>query len=233
MNEAIPFESERREMIDHQLRRRGIRDPRVLDAMFRVPRHEFVAPALMRRAYEDRPLPIGESETISQPYMVAVMTELVRVRPGDKALEVGAGSGYQVAILAHLGAQVYAIERNPDLAEAARRRLSRLGYEGIEVVSGDGTEGYAPAAPFQVIMVTAASPPKIPPPLLDQLADGGRLVIPLGELERQELHLVFKHRTEIATQIFDPCQFVPLIGKYGWPENLSKSESKNGFAFNA
>jgi protein-L-isoaspartate(D-aspartate) O-methyltransferase len=218
MTDAIPYESERRAMIENQLRRRGIRDPRVLDAMFQVPRHEFVAPGLVSRAYEDRPLPIGESETISQPYIVAAMTEAVRVQPGDKALEVGAGSGYQAAILAHLGATVYALDRNPDLAEAARRRLARLDYAGIEVLCGDGTEGYAAAAPYQVIMVSAASPPKIPQPLLDQLASGGRLVIPVGEREHQELHLVFKHGDEFATRMLDPCQFIPLIGKYGWPE---------------
>jgi len=218
MNEAIPFESERRAMIETQLRRRGIRDSRVLDAMFQVPRHEFVAAGLIGRAYEDRPLPIGAAETISQPYIVAAMTETARVEPGDRALEVGAGSGYQVAILAHLGAKVYAIERNPNLVEATRNRLARLGYEGIEVTCGDGTEGYPTAAPYEVIMVTAASPPKVPQPLLDQLADGGRLVIPVGSREHQELQLIFKHNDDFVTRVFDPCQFVPLIGKYGWPE---------------
>src|SRR5579859_368051 len=133
MTDAIPYEHERRAMVEYQLRRRGIRDPRVLEAMFQVPRHEFVAAGLVSRAYEDRPLPIGESETISQPYIVAVMTETARVQPGDKALEVGAGSGYQAAILAQLGATVSALERNADLAATARRRLSRLGYMGIEV----------------------------------------------------------------------------------------------------
>lgn len=218
MNEAVPYESERRAMVETQIRRRGVRDARVLDAMFLVPRHEFVAPGLVRRAYDDRPLPIGQSETISQPYIVAAMTEAARVQPGDQVLEVGAGSGYQSAILSFLGARVFAVERNPDLAEAARRRLDRLGYERIQITTGDGTEGYPPAAPYQVIMVTAASPPKIPQPLLDQLADGGRLVIPVGELDHQELRLVFKHANEFATRTLDQCQFVPLIGKYGWPE---------------
>ena len=221
MTEAIPFESERRAMIELQLRRRGIRDPRVLDAMYHVPRHEFVAPSLAMRAYDDRPLPIGARETISQPYIVAVMTEAARVQPGDKALEVGAGSGYQAAILAYLGATVYAVERNPDLAEAARRRLARLGYSGIDIHIGDGTEGYPAAAPYQVILVTAASPPKMPQPLLDQLANGGRLVIPVGAREHQELQVIFKHGDEFATRVLDPCQFVPLIGKYGWPETPS------------
>jgi protein-L-isoaspartate(D-aspartate) O-methyltransferase len=189
----------------------------VLEAMFHVPRHEFVAPSLVAKAYDDRPLAIGKSETISQPYMVAAMTEAARVEPGDKVLEVGGGSGYQAAILAYLGAKVYAIERNPDLVEAARLRLAGLGY-AVELICGDGTEGYAPAAPYQVILVTAASPPKIPQPLLDQLADGGRLLIPVGTRLHQELHLIFRRGNEFATRILDPCQFVPLIGKYGWPE---------------
>jgi len=186
--------------------------------MFLVPRHEFVAPALAGKAYDDRPLPIGTAETISQPYIVAAMTEAARIQPGDKALEVGAGSGYQAAILAHLGAKVYAIERNPVLVEATRLRLAALGYS-VELICGDGTEGYAPAAPYQVIIVTAASPPKIPPPLLDQLADGGRLVIPVGTRTHQDLHLVFRHDGEFVTRILDPVQFVPLVGKYGWPEH--------------
>jgi len=218
MAPPLPYEKERREMVEYQLRRRGIRDSRVLDAMLQVPRHQFVAGSLARQAYDDRPLPIGVAETISQPYIVAAMTEAARVEPGDKALEVGAGSGYQVAVLAQLGARVYAIERNPHLVEEARLRLADLGYHA-ELVCGDGTEGYATAAPYQVIMVTAASPPKIPQPLLDQLDDGGRLVIPVGERIHQDLHLVFRHGQEYATRILDPVQFVPLVGKYGWPEH--------------
>jgi protein-L-isoaspartate(D-aspartate) O-methyltransferase len=222
MADAIPFESERRAMIENQLRRRGIHDPRVLDAMFQVPRHEFVVPGLVGRAYEDRPLPIGDTATISQPYIVAAMTEAAQIQPGEKALEVGAGSGYQVAILAQLGAKVYAVERNPNLVEAAHRRLTRLGYEGIEIVCGDGTEGYAAEAPYQVIMVTAGSPTKIPQPLLDQLDDGGRLVIPVGGPQQQELQLVSRHGNDFETKWFGACQFVPLIGKFGWPGGQSK-----------
>lgn len=221
MTEAIPYESKRREMIEVQLRRRGLRDERVLEAMLAVPRHEFVLPAYVDAAYEDRPLPIGESETISQPYIVAAMTAAAQVEPGDRALEVGTGTGYQAAILAHLGAKVYTIERNFHLAESARARLARLGYEGIEVIWGDGSEGYPPAAPSQVIIVTAAAP-AIPQPLLDQLADGGRLVVPVGDLQHQDLYLVFKHGDEIAKRLLDPCQFVPLIGKHGWPEGPQK-----------
>ncbi len=215
--EAAAFETERRVMVEAQLRRRGIRDPRVLDAMLKVPRHEFVAPALQGVAYEDRPLAIGASETISQPYIVAAMSEAARVQPGGKALEVGTGCGYQAAILAELGAKVLTLERNCQLAEAARARLARLGYSSVEVLCGDGTEGYAPAAPYQVILVTAAAP-EVPPPLLDQLADGGRMVIPVGGREHQYLYSVFRHADETVTRILDACQFVPLIGKYGWPE---------------
>jgi protein-L-isoaspartate(D-aspartate) O-methyltransferase len=137
--------------------------------------------------------------------------------PGDRALEVGTGSGYQAAILASLGAQVYTIERNPQLVAAARDRLVLLGYEGIEVIWGDGTEGYAPASPYQVIMVTAAAP-EVPPPLFEQLANGGRLVIPLGDMARQDLYLMIKEGDWMTKHVLDPCMFVPLIGKYGWPE---------------
>jgi protein-L-isoaspartate(D-aspartate) O-methyltransferase len=217
MRETQPFEEERHEMIEFQLRRRGIRDERVLEAMYWVPRHEFVPSACVRAAYEDRPLPIGESETISQPYIVAAMSAAARVQPGDRALEVGAGSGYQAAILAYLGAQVYTVERNPQLADTARERLARLGFASIEVICGDGSEGYPAAAPFQVILVTAAAP-AVPQPLLDQLALEGRLVIPVGDLRHQDLLLIYKHANQVTTRMLDPCQFVPLIGKYGWAE---------------
>jgi len=217
MDESLPFAAERRAMIEEQLCRRGIRDQRVLEAMFKVPRHEFVPPAYLDAAYDDRPLPIGESETISQPYIVAAMTQAARVQPGDKALEVGTGSAYQAAILAYLGAQVYTVERNPQLAEAARGRLARLGYKGIQVVCGDGSEGYAVAAPYQVILVTAAAP-EAPRSLLDQLAEGGRMVIPVGDLRHQDLYLLYKIGNDFVKRVLDPCLFVPLIGKYGWPD---------------
>jgi protein-L-isoaspartate(D-aspartate) O-methyltransferase len=204
-------------MVEYQIRRRGIRDEKVLEAMFQVARHEFVPPAYLASAYDDRPLPIGESETISQPYIVAAMSVAARVQPGDKALEVGTGTGYQAAILAYLGARVYTVERNPQLAESARERLARLGYKGIEVICGDGTEGHPSAAPYQVIVVTAAAP-LVPPPLLDQLDGGGRMVIPVGDLLHQDLQLIFKRGSEVATRLLDPCQFVPLIGKHAWPE---------------
>lgn len=202
-------------MVEHQIRRRGIRDERVLEAMFTVPRHEFVPEAHLGAAYDDRPLPIGETETISQPYIVAAMSAAAMVEPGDKALEIGTGTGYQAAILRHLGATVFTIERNLMLAESARERLRRLGYDNLEVVYGDGTEGYAAAAPFQIILVTAAAP-RLPQPLLDQLADGGRMVIPVGDMSHQDLELIFKRGKEISKRFLDPCQFVPLIGRHAW-----------------
>jgi protein-L-isoaspartate(D-aspartate) O-methyltransferase len=211
------FEGSAREMVETQLRPRGIHDKRVLDAMLRVPRHEFVPPEFVAAAYADRPLPIGETETISQPYIVAAMTEAARVSPGDKALDVGTGSGYQAAILACLGARVYTIERNPRLAEEARLRLERLGYQNVEVICGDGSEGLAAHASYNVIMVSAAAP-SVSPVLLNQLAEEARLVVPVGDLHHQDLHLYFKHGGEITTRVLDPCQFVPLIGKGGWPE---------------
>jgi protein-L-isoaspartate(D-aspartate) O-methyltransferase len=217
MTQAVLFEAERREMVEQQLRRRGICDGRVLDAMLSVPRHEFVPPAFLGMAYDDRPVPIGASETISQPYIVAAMTEAVQVEPGDTALEVGTGTGYQGAILAHLGAKVYTIERNSRHAEAARARLARLGYTGIEVVWGDGSRGYPPAAPYEVILVTAAAP-EVPQTLLDQLDEGGRMVIPVGNRFQQSLHQILKQGGQTLTRVLDACQFVPLVGKYGWPE---------------
>jgi protein-L-isoaspartate(D-aspartate) O-methyltransferase len=222
MKPWMPFEAERRRMVEIQLRQRGIHDERVLEAMLQVPRHEFVPPELLERAYEDRPLPIGGAGTISQPYMVAAMTEAAHVEPRDRVLEVGTGSGYQAAILASLGATVYSLERNAQLADAARARLARLGYGQVEVICADGSQGYAPAAPYDSILVTAASP-QIPPVLLEQLAEGGRLVIPIGDLHVQRLELVEKTASGISTRTLDACQFVPLIGKYGWPDEDSRS----------
>jgi protein-L-isoaspartate(D-aspartate) O-methyltransferase len=216
MKSTNPFESDRRAMIDRQLRRRGIREPRVLEAMDAVPRHEFVPAEFLPEAYEDRPLPIGESETISQPYMVAAMTAAARIDPGHRVLEVGTGSGYQAAILAHLGARVVTIERNSRLSEEARARLARLGLKDVVVITGDGTRGYPPGAPYNAIVVTAGAPGP-PQALLDQLADGGRLVIPIGGLRQQILQVIFKHEGQYAVRDLDPCQFVPLVGEHGWP----------------
>jgi protein-L-isoaspartate(D-aspartate) O-methyltransferase len=217
ITKTIPFEPERRAMIARQLRRRGIQDARVLEAMFEVPRHEFVPEIFREAAYADRPIVIGDGQTISQPYIVAAMTEAARIAPGDKVLEIGAGSGYQSAVLAHLGAAVTTMERNPRLAEAARERLARLGYRGIQVIAGDGSEGYPPTAPYAAILVTAAAP-SVPRMLFEQLADEGRLVIPVGSLCQQTLQLIWKHGNDFSVYDLDPCQFVPLIGKQAWPE---------------
>jgi len=212
---ADPFAAQARDMVEHQLRRRGIRDERVLDAMGQVPRHQFVPRESEIAAYEDRPLPIGDQQTISQPYIVALMTAAVEVAPGEKALEVGTGSGYQAAVLARLGATVYTIEANVRLAEAARARLRSLGYGDVQVYTGDGSEGLAEHAPYDVIVVTAAAP-RVPPALLGQLAEGGRLIAPVGTRFFQELVLVRKRGGQVATNILGACQFVPLVGKGGW-----------------
>jgi protein-L-isoaspartate(D-aspartate) O-methyltransferase len=211
------FDVQARTMVETQLRSRGIRDERVLEAMRLVPRHEFVPADLVGAAYEDRPLLIGTHETISQPYIVAAITEAVHVEPGNKALEIGGGSGYQAAILAQLGAKVWTVEINPRLAEEMRERLARLGYSNIEVSAGDGSEGLAAHAPYDVVIISAATP-SVSPVLIGQLAEGARLVAPVGNLKYQELLLLNKRDGEIAIRRLDPCQFVPLIGKGGWRE---------------
>ncbi len=211
------FDVQAREMVETQIRRRGIQDERVLEAMRRVPRHEFVPAKLQIVAYEDRPLPIGERETISQPYIVALMTEAVAVSPGERALEIGGGTAYQAALLAHLGARVLAMEKNPRLADEARARLMRLGYLNVEMLTGDGSEGLAERAPFDVIVLSAGTP-AVSPTLLDQLADRGRLVAPVGSLDQQELLLFHRQNARIITRSCGACQFVPLVGKGGWRE---------------
>ena len=211
------FGAQARNMVETQLRRRGIRDERVLEAMWIVPRHEFVPTDWIGAAYDDRPLPIGEHETISQPYIVAAITEAAHPALGDKVLEIGGGSGYQAAILAQLGATVCTVEINARLAEEARERIERLGYRNIQVIAGDGSEGLAAHAPYDVIVVSAGTP-SVSPILIGQLADGGRLVAPVGNMRQQELLLLCQHGGQITTRRLDPCQFVPLVGKGGWPE---------------
>lgn len=216
MDTTVWFQPKRQAMVEDQLRSRGIRDPRVLDAMAAVPRHEFVPEDQIAAAYADRALPIGEWQTVSQPFIVALMTEAAAVHPGDNVLEVGTGAGYQAAILAELGAHISTIEMNPELAENARSRLSRLGYsDAVRVITGDGSEGYPDAAPFDAVLVTAGSP-SVPRPLIDQLADGGRLVIPIGSRREQELELIMKSGDKTYTRPLVSCQFVPLLGKEGW-----------------
>lgn len=205
----------RRQMVERQLKARDIEDPRVLAAMGRVPRHLFVEPAMERFAYEDRPLPIGASQTISQPYIVALMTQLIQVKPGDRVLEVGTGSGYQAAVLSELAADVYTVEIVPSLADAARARLEALGYRNVHVQQGDGYEGWAEQAPFDGIIVTAGAP-QIPPPLISQLRDGGRMAIPVGGAgTTQDLILGRKVGGKFMARSIAPVLFVPLTGKGG------------------
>lgn len=215
MNEEAYFRRLRQEMVRTQIAERGVRDPRVLETMLRVPRHLFVPEDLRHRSYDDSPLPIGEGQTISQPYMVAWMTELLRVEEEDRVLEVGTGSGYQAAILCELAGEVFSIEKNPVLAREAEERLRNLGYTNVRVKVGDGTLGWAEEAPFDGIMVTAGAP-SVPQPLLEQLAEGGRLVIPVGSASMQMLTVVRKERGKFHTTEEGSCIFVPLVGKYGW-----------------
>ena len=205
----------RRRMVDQQLRARDITDLRVLAVMGKVPRHLFVEPSLERFAYEDHPLSIGEGQTISQPYIVALMTQLLQVQPSHRVLEVGTGSGYQAAVLAELAAQVYTIEIVPSLAEAARARLEALGYRNVHVRQGDGYEGWREFAPYDAIVVTAGAL-HIPTPLVEQLREGGRMAIPLGGARvTQELILGEKREGRLQTRSVAPVLFVPLTGKGG------------------
>ncbi|MDR9815298.1 MAG: protein-L-isoaspartate(D-aspartate) O-methyltransferase [Candidatus Methanoculleus thermohydrogenotrophicum] len=217
MTEIDRFAREREEMVEFQIRGRGIRDERVLAAMRKIPRHLFVPKGLERLAYEDRPLPIGEGQTISQPYIVAVMTEQLELKPQDRVLEVGTGSGYQAALLAELAATIISIERLESLANLARENLARAGITGVRVVVGDGTEGYPPEAPYDAIIITAASP-GVPQPLIDQLAEGGRLVAPVGSRDCQDLIKLVKHEGRIECIPLGGVSFVPLIGEFGWRE---------------
>jgi protein-L-isoaspartate(D-aspartate) O-methyltransferase len=208
------FELLRREMVDEQLVRRGIRDERVLEAMATVPRHRFVDPALAEHAYEDRPLAIGYGQTISQPYMVARATELAAPRPTDRALEVGAGSGYQAAVLGALAAQVYAIEIVRALADRAAQVMAGLGIHNVVVDSFDGGGGWPEHAPYDVIIVSAGAP-RIPPMLVAELADGGRLVIPVGGPDEQELAIVRREGDHYVTSHDTRCRYVDLMGRFG------------------
>jgi protein-L-isoaspartate(D-aspartate) O-methyltransferase len=200
----------REEMVAVQIEGRGVRNPRTLAAMRKVPRHLFVSPALAREAYADHPLPIGHDQTISQPYIVAFMTEALGLR-GGTVLEVGTGSGYQAAVLAQIAARVFTIEIVAPLAEEARQRLARLGYRNVEVRAGDGYQGWPEKAPFDAVIVTAAAP-HVPEPLKQQLKDGGRLVIPVGEAD-QELLLITRRGPRYDEDRVLPVRFVPMTGK--------------------
>ena len=206
----------REQMVETQIASRSIKDTRVLDAMRRIPRHAFCQPDDYASAYEDHPLSIGSGQTISQPYMVAVMTELLDLRPTDRVLEIGTGSGYQTAILAQLAGEVFSVERHGELAEKAVGLLQGLGYENVTISQGDGTKGYAAAAPYDAVLVTAGAP-SVPESLKAQLAVGGRLVCPVGERGMQELHCVFRDAAGFRSDTSTRCIFVPLIGEEGWP----------------
>ena len=201
------------------IRRRGIKDERVLNAMLKVPRHLFVPADLVDRAYDDSPLPIGKGQTISQPYIVALMTEALGLDENSKVLEIGTGSGYQAAILAEIAKEVYTVERIPELAERAQKILRALGYNNVYFKIGDGTEGWPEFAPYDAIIVTAASP-KVPEPLIEQLKVGGVLVIPVGSELTQELLKITKLSEDGETKVesLGGCVFVKLKGKYGWQE---------------
>lgn len=212
----MSFEEARQRMIDEQLVPRGIVDPRVLQAMRTVPRHLFVETFWQPRAYDDSPLPIGAEQTISQPYMVALMTELLELTPCDRVLEIGTGSGYQAAVLAELAAEVFSIERLETLTRRARAVLDELGYGArIHLRTGDGANGWPEAAPFNAMVITAAVQ-HVPRPLMTQLAEGARLVLPLGDSELQELARIRKEREGLRADYFGGCRFVKLIGEYGW-----------------
>jgi protein-L-isoaspartate(D-aspartate) O-methyltransferase len=208
-------ERERNEMVRWQIQERGIEDERVLEAMRAVPRHEFVPVHLRGASYRDAPLPIGEGQTISQPYIVAYMTAALKLSGEDKVLEVGTGSGYQAAVLAHIADRLITVERLPRLAQEAREKLAELGYDNVMVVVGDGTQGWPDEAPYDAIIVTAASP-DVPEPLREQLADGGRLVAPVGPRYSQQLVRIWREGDTYRIDNLLGVAFVPLIGEHGW-----------------
>lgn len=209
------FENARREMVARQIRDRGIRSERILAAMESVPRHFFVPREHIFAAYSDEPLPIGEGQTISQPFMVAAMADALSLQGLERVLEIGAGSGYQAAVLSQLATEVIAVEAQPLLTDRARERLQKLGYRNVRIELGDGSLGWPGDAPYDAIVVTAAAP-AVPPPLIEQLAESGRLVIPVGGSEHQDLVRIVKHEGRTSRESLYPCRFVPLIGRFGW-----------------
>jgi len=211
------YRNERESMVKNQIKARGIKDKRVLQAMKSVPRHLFLPAEARKYAYGDSPIRIGSGQTISQPYIVALMTELLEVHDDHRVLDVGTGSGYQAAILAELAAEVHSIERHTALAERAEETLKNLGYDQVHVHIGDGTKGYPSASPYDRIIV-AASAPKVPGPLLNQLADGGRLVLPVGSRFSQHLEIWDREGEDFRKSSSIPVVFVPLIGDQGWEE---------------
>src|SRR5712664_3098451 len=212
------FAQARQEMVEMQIRRRHITDSRVLECLERVPRHEFVPAEFRDRAYEDAPLPIGEGQTISQPYIVAAMTAALRLQGNERVLEIGTGFGYQAAVLACLAREVFTVEFRAELATEAAERLARLDFKNVHVHCGDGTLGLPEFAPYDAILVAAAAP-SVPAPLLAQLADGGKMVVPVGGVENQDLRLIERSHDTFRTTMLEPCRFVPLLGVHGWKES--------------
>lgn len=210
-----PFSKQRADMVTYQIERRGIVDERILTAMRKIPRHHFIPEEQWENAYDDFPLPIGDGQTISQPYIVAYMSNILDILEGEKILEIGTGSGYQAAILGSLAKCVFTVERIPQLAERASQRLQELEIKNVTVVVGDGSLGLASEAPFDAILVTAAAP-AAPQILLDQLAEGGRMVIPVGSRFHQTLELWMRKKGRLTRQEVLPVVFVPLIGEQGW-----------------
>jgi len=211
------YEEFRKSMVEKQLKTRGIHDEGVLSAFLKVERHRFVPKDLALQAYDDHPIPIGRGQTISQPYIVALMTQLLQLQGTEKILEVGTGSGYQTAILAELAGEIYSLEKIQALAEHAKSTLDELGYNNITILTGDGSLGLAQEAPFDGIIVTAAAP-HIPETLLSQLGPSGRMVIPVGDAASQILTLIKKNKDELSYENICGCVFVPLIGKEGWAD---------------
>jgi protein-L-isoaspartate(D-aspartate) O-methyltransferase len=212
--EAALYSILRLRMIETQLRERGIKDERVLAAMTRVPRHEFTPEAFRNQAYADHPSPIGEGQTISQPYIVAVMLEALALSAGDRVMEVGTGSGYVTALLAELTAHVVSMEHHAALADEAREVLARLGYTNVQVIAGDGTQGYGANAPYDAIIVSAAAA-EIPPALVAQLIEGGRMILPIGAPDAQQLQLIHKRNGVAEATWRETCRFVPLVPGMG------------------
>ena len=211
------YAGQRRKMVEEQLVERGINDLRLLEVVSRVPRHLFVQESLQHRAYGDTPLPIGENQTISQPYIVGAMTEALDLKGEERVLEIGTGSGYQTAIIAELCSQVFTIERLNNLSRKAQNILESLNYMNIVFKMFDGTYGWPDQAPFDAILITASAP-EIPGSLVKQLGDGGRLVAPIGEADKQKLVVLTKNGDRVSRRDLGDCKFVPLIGKYGWPQ---------------
>jgi len=215
-SENARLAEERRLMVENQIRKRGVVNERVLHAMTAVARHEFVPPVWTNQAYADEPLPIGRGQTISQPYIVAAMVASLALTGSENALEIGGGCGYQAAVVSLLAREVHSVEILPELAQAAAERLRRLGYSNAHVHSGDGTLGWQESSPYDAIVIAAAAP-AVPEPLLQQLAEGGRLIAPVGDEHKQELQLITKRNGQLIVRLGGPCRFVPLMGRHGWP----------------